>query len=208
MSEQKALAPMRHVVSVLQELEELGVYCYIGGCENWDSATIARAIEYRRKTGVNPVRERHMIMMARDMDIWIETQDERDMAKTVLAGGCWKISDLVRDRIELALRQADDRESRKLQDRISKLTIENMQLGKVRVSAVTMKRVLRAIGKYSHSTAGTISKEIRMCPVTIMRVLEALESLEFVIAEHREGESPVFTINWGTVDRYEKPAIA
>lgn len=109
--EEPSDAPMQFVISVLRELDSIGVWHAINGCENWDAETIVQAVKYRRATGHDPVRERHMIMDAeRGLDD-CRFQIDRDTAEIVLAGGCWAISEAVKESLEQRLREADYRES-------------------------------------------------------------------------------------------------
>ena len=132
---QPTVAPMQCVVSVFQELKDLGVWHAIDGCECWDADTIAAAVEYRRKTKRNPVKERHMIMDAENYAQVgcrpvIATDGQRRVAEDVLNGGFWKVSEEERETIRWMLREADSRESYALRREEANLHIANPSVRK------------------------------------------------------------------------------
>jgi 5-methylcytosine-specific restriction endonuclease McrA len=111
-------APMQFVLSVLQELKDLGVLHTIGSYECLDIKTIVAAIKYQRATGRNPVKERHVIADAENYSqaygsnwVVLATESERQVADDVLNRGFWKVSDEVRENLQRMLSEANRRES-------------------------------------------------------------------------------------------------
>jgi hypothetical protein len=122
--EKASFSSMRHVVSILHEISQLGIFFYVGGCEDLTIEVIAKAVMYQRKTGGNAVSELHLIRLAEE-DIrddggygcridgasMMKDDMKTKSAERVLSSQFWRTSDEVKFKIESWLAEAEMRKS-------------------------------------------------------------------------------------------------
>jgi len=140
--EKASFVSMRKVVSVLRDLNELGIYFYIDGCEDLTIEVIAKAVRHYRKTGNNAIDELHLIRFAED-----EIRDDgkygyridgasmiknkyKEAAQSVLGSKFWRTSDEVKTQIKSWLVEAEMRESYAYRREEANLHIANRSVRK------------------------------------------------------------------------------